>query len=84
MDKYKTGGETQGEICTSPQGGGGGREEPGGCTPLQTVGAKIKGSKSLQNLEQATKDGFRQMVDKTQNVGTNMKQRLVYIIWEGA
>jgi len=75
-DKYKTGTEgmeTPGEICTSPQGGV--REEPGGCTPLQSVGAKIKGSKSLQNLEQATKDGFRQMVDKTQNVGTNMKNR---------
>jgi len=80
MDRYKTGAgpgagemETNGEICTSPQGGG--KEETGGCTPLQSVGAKIRGSKSLQNLEQATKDGFRQMVDKTQNVGTNMKQR---------
>jgi len=49
-----------------------------GCGPLQTIGmlgARIKSSKSLQNLEISTKDSLRQVVDRTTNMGENMKHK---------
>jgi len=48
------------------------------CGPLQTIGmlgARIKSSKSLQNLEISTKDSLRQVVDRTTNMGENMKHK---------
>ena len=39
------------------------------------LGARIKSSTSLQNLEMSTKDTMRQMVEKTSNVGESMKHK---------
>ena len=39
------------------------------------LGARIKSSTSLQNLEMSTKDTMRQVVEKTNNMGENMKHK---------
>ena len=46
--------------------------------PLQSlgmIGAKIRNSKSLQNLEVATLDNFRQIVDSTASAAENLKHK---------
>ena len=62
-------------VSTSPMG-----DEPqqNGCGPLQSIGilgAKLKSSTSLHNLEITTKDSLRNVVDKTANMGENMKHK---------
>lgn len=66
----------QSEVSNSPNGAI--EDDRGGCTSLGSMGvmgARIRSSKSLQNLEQATRDSLRQVVDKTQNMGSNIKHR---------
>jgi len=74
--------EIRSEVSTSPAGNID-REQhslpPTSCGPaiksFSNVGRGIKASKSLQNLEQITKDGWRQMADKTSYLGQNIKHR---------
>merc|ERR1712062_29670 len=42
---------------------------------LGMIGAKIRNSKSLQNLEVATLDNFRQIVDSTASAAENLKHK---------
>lgn len=64
------------DVSNSPHG-----EDPpeqNGCGPLQSIGmlgARIKSSTSLHNLEMSTKDTMRQVVEKTNNMGENMKHK---------
>ena len=48
---------------------------PGALHSLGIIGAKIRNSKSLQNLEVATLDNFRQIVDTTSTAAGNLKHR---------
>jgi len=79
--KYRRAGDedARSEVSTTPSG------EPQldssgsvNCTSMKSfgsVGRGIRTSKSLQNLEQITKDGWRQMADKTSYFGQNLKHR---------
>jgi len=64
------------DVSNSPHG-----EDPpeqNSCGPLQSIGmlgARIKSSTSLHNLEMSTKDTMRQVVEKTNNMGENMKHK---------
>jgi len=66
--------EAQGEVSTSPAGANDARVN---CGPKSfgAVGRGIKSSKSLQNLEQITKDSWRQVADRTSYFGQNLKHR---------
>ena len=44
---------------------------------LGALGAKIRNSRSLQSLEEATMDGVRQMVDTATNMGGSMVSRYI-------
>ena len=49
-----------------------------GCGPLNSLGmlgARIKSSTSLQNLEISTKDSLRNAAYRTTNIGENMKHK---------
>ena len=64
------------DVNISPHGED--HPQQNGCGPLQSIGmlgARIKSSKSLQNLEISTKDSLRQVVDRTTNMGENMKHK---------
>ena len=63
---------------------GGEEGTPAGCGPLQSLGGRLRSSRSLQNLEQATKDSMRAMVDKTSYTASSMKHRYIFIIYERA
>ena len=66
------------DVNNSPHGEDEDHPQQNGCGPLQTIGmlgARIKSSKSLQNLEISTKDSLRQVVDRTTNMGENMKHK---------
>ena len=64
------------DVSNSPHG-----DDPpqqNGCEPFQGIGmlgARIKSSTSLQNLEMSTNDTMRQMVEKTSNMGESMKHK---------
>ena len=63
-------------MNNSPQGDD--PPEQNGCGPLQGIGmlgARIKSSTSLQNLEISTRDSLRQVVERTTNMGENMKHK---------
>ena len=62
----------EGGVSTTP---GGEEGAQGGCGPLQSLGGRLRSSRSLQNLEQATKDSMRAMVDKTSYTASSMKHR---------
>ena len=47
----------------------------GALQSLGMIGAKIRNSKSLQNLEVATLDNFRQIVDSTASAAENLKHK---------
>ena len=47
----------------------------GALQSLGMIGAKIRNSKSLQNLEVATLDNFRQIVDTTASAAENLKHK---------
>eukprot|EP00092_Neocalanus_flemingeri_P032247 GFUD01035054.1.p1 GENE.GFUD01035054.1~~GFUD01035054.1.p1 ORF type:complete len:188 (-),score=62.32 GFUD01035054.1:142-705(-) len=64
------------DVNSSPHGDD--PSQQNGCGPLQSIGmlgARLKSSKSLQNLEIATKDSLKQVVDRTTNMGENMKHK---------
>ena len=42
---------------------------------LEAVGSRMKNSRSLQNLESATFDSLRNVVEKTGGLGSNIRQR---------
>ena len=42
---------------------------------MEAVGARMKNSRSLQNLEAATFDRFRNAVERAEWLGNNVKQR---------
>ena len=65
-------GEGGGGVSTAP---GGEEVTQAGCGPLQSLGGRLRSSRSLQNLEQATKDSMRAVVDKTSYTASNMKHR---------
>ena len=65
-------GEGGGGVSTAP---GGEEVSQAGCGPLQSLGGRLRSSRSLQNLEQATKDSMRAVVDKTSYTASNMKHR---------
>jgi len=71
-DSDKNKGQTDQEVSDSPNGED---ESQNNCGPLSSVGTRIRTSRSLQNLEQVTKDTVRQVVGRTQNIGSNMKHR---------
>jgi len=62
----------EGGVSTTP---GGEEGTQAGCGPLQSLGGRLRSSRSLQNLEQATKDSMRAMVDKTSYTASSMKHR---------
>jgi len=62
----------EGGVSTTP---GGEEGAQAGCGPLQSLGGRLRSSRSLQNLEQATKDSMRAMVDKTSYTASSMKHR---------
>ena len=47
----------------------------GALQSLGMIGTKIRNSKSLQNLEVATLDNFRQIVDSTASAAENLKHK---------
>lgn len=66
-------GDYRSDICTSPTGSD---SRPSSVIGnIGAVGRGIKSSKSLQNLEQITKDGLRQVADRTSYIGQNLKHR---------
>lgn len=62
----------EGGVSSTP---GGEEMSQAGCGPLQSLGGRLRSSRSLQNLEQATKDSMRAMVDKTSYTASSMKHR---------
>ena len=66
----------EGGVSTAP---GGEEGAQAGCGPLQSLGGRLRSSRSLQNLEQATKDSMRAMVDKTSYTASSMKHRYISI-----
>ena len=42
---------------------------------LEAVGSRMKNSKSLQNLESATIESLRNVVEKTEGYGSNIRQK---------
>lgn len=65
------------EVCRSPAGEEGNNKN--GCAPnsshvLPRLNG-LKSSKSLQNLEQITRDSIRSVADKTSYIGQNLKHR---------
>eukprot|EP00088_Acartia_fossae_P003641 TRINITY_DN11555_c0_g1_i1.p1 TRINITY_DN11555_c0_g1~~TRINITY_DN11555_c0_g1_i1.p1 ORF type:complete len:233 (-),score=65.16 TRINITY_DN11555_c0_g1_i1:240-938(-) len=85
--KYKRAEESrdddiQSEVSTSPAGNNTDRSQhslPTSCGPpiksFGNMGRGIKASKSLQNLEQITKDSWRQVADRTTYLGQNIKHK---------
>ena len=64
------------DVSSSPHGDD--HQEQSGCGPLQSIGmlgARLKSSTSLHNLEMSTKDTMRQVVEKTNNMGENIKHK---------
>ncbi|XP_023342989.1 uncharacterized protein LOC111712569 [Eurytemora carolleeae] len=72
--KYLPNKVTRSDISTSPTGSDK-DQRAGGARSISGVGRGIKSSKSLQNLEQITKDGWRQVADKTSYLGQNLKHK---------
>ena len=42
---------------------------------IESVGARIKSSRSLQNLETATADSLRCMKERTSDIGENVRRK---------
>lgn len=64
-------------VSSSPMGEDSSQSQPGcgSLNSISTLGGRLRTSKSLQNLEQATKDGMRAVVDKTSYTASSMKHR---------
>jgi len=78
--KYRRANEEEtSDVSTSPSGDQdidtSGAANCGSMRSFGAVGRGIKSSKSLQNLEQITKDSWRQVADKTTYLGQNLKHR---------
>jgi hypothetical protein len=64
------------EVSSSPNGEAQTpRNGYGAMRGLEAVGSRMKNSKSLQNLETATVDSLRTVVERTGGLGTNVRHR---------